>query len=166
MSQIKKCPHNLKTNTVFFWVLVLISNVISFSKADLERGFYMQSCPLAEVIIKDEVRRAFYSNRGYAAGLLRLHFHDCFVRVSPNTLISHHHSCPFFHRIQNLVVYYLDLFVCYVPLILLHIIQTISYRELKCCILYRTEEVSFQFLYVPLLYLLDYMIYHGTLIIS
>ncbi|KAF3432726.1 hypothetical protein FNV43_RR23828 [Rhamnella rubrinervis] len=46
----------------------------------LQVGFYGTSCSFAELIIKDEVRKGFIRDRGVAAGLVRMHFHDCFVR--------------------------------------------------------------------------------------
>ncbi|KAK6936602.1 hem peroxidase [Dillenia turbinata] len=63
--------------------LVLVAVLLSLGlelEAQLQVGYYSDSCGLAEFVIKDEVRNAFIKDRGIAAGLLRMHFHDCFVR--------------------------------------------------------------------------------------
>ena len=47
----------------------------------LTLDYYSYSCPNAEAIVKEAVRNATDNNRGIGAGLIRLFFHDCFVRV-------------------------------------------------------------------------------------
>ncbi|KAI5347293.1 hypothetical protein L3X38_015172 [Prunus dulcis] len=69
-------PQNLNRVSI-----VLIAALVCRSvHSQLQVGFYTTSCTLAELIVKDEVRKGFFKNPGVAAGLVRLHFHDCFVR--------------------------------------------------------------------------------------
>lgn len=43
--------------------------------------YYDVSCPNLEAIVRSELEKVFENDIGQAAGLLRLHFHDCFVQV-------------------------------------------------------------------------------------
>ncbi|PWZ16126.1 Peroxidase 5 [Zea mays] len=60
-------------------VATLLAALLSVS-ASLEFGFYNKTCPSAETIVQQTVAAAFTNNSGVAPALLRMHFHDCFVR--------------------------------------------------------------------------------------
>ncbi|XP_023743223.1 peroxidase 12 [Lactuca sativa] len=46
----------------------------------LSYTFYRTTCPQLESIVRTQLQTVFNSDIGQAAGLLRLHFHDCFVQ--------------------------------------------------------------------------------------
>ncbi|KAG8063268.1 hypothetical protein GUJ93_ZPchr0003g17917 [Zizania palustris] len=46
----------------------------------LQLGYYKNSCPRVEAIVRDEVKKFIYKDAGIGAGLIRLVFHDCFVQ--------------------------------------------------------------------------------------
>ncbi|KAI3745096.1 hypothetical protein L1987_58198 [Smallanthus sonchifolius] len=47
----------------------------------LELGFYKKTCPTVETIVQKITAAKISSAPSLAAALLRLHFHDCFVRI-------------------------------------------------------------------------------------
>ncbi|OMO67831.1 Plant peroxidase [Corchorus capsularis] len=62
---------------IAFLVLLFI---LPLASAQLRVGFYRRSCPRAESIVKATVARRFRTDKSIPAALLRMHFHDCFVR--------------------------------------------------------------------------------------
>ncbi|KAF5784669.1 putative peroxidase [Helianthus annuus] len=67
--------------------LLLSCNLIRISETQtpapapgLSYDFYRTRCPRLETIIRQNLQSVFASDIGQAAGLLRLHFHDCFVQ--------------------------------------------------------------------------------------
>ncbi|CAI9291630.1 unnamed protein product [Lactuca saligna] len=67
--------------------LILLSCNLRASEAQtpapapgLSYTFYRTTCPQLESIVRTQLQTVFNSDIGQAAGLLRLHFHDCFVQ--------------------------------------------------------------------------------------
>ncbi|KAK1315911.1 Peroxidase 5 [Acorus calamus] len=46
----------------------------------LKVGFYNKTCPNVESLVQQVVAKAFANDSSVAPGLIRMHFHDCFVR--------------------------------------------------------------------------------------
>ncbi|XP_004301689.1 PREDICTED: cationic peroxidase 2-like [Fragaria vesca subsp. vesca] len=66
-------------------MLLLLSLATTLPSAQASKqvprvGYYSRSCPSAESIVKQTVQSHFKSNPTIAPGLLRMHFHDCFVQ--------------------------------------------------------------------------------------
>ena len=73
---------------LFFLVIIMMGLSVN---AQLSTSFYSSSCPKAEDIVRSTVESYFNKDPTIAAGLLRLHFHDCFVQVSSslrNTIVN------------------------------------------------------------------------------
>lgn len=56
--------------------------------AGLSWNFYKSKCPKVESIVRKQLKKIFKEDIGQAAGLLRLHFHDCFVQVYTSYSLS------------------------------------------------------------------------------
>nr|XP_043631856.1 peroxidase 66 isoform X2 [Erigeron canadensis] len=67
--------------------LVLILNVVSYSEAALGAHYYDQTCPQAESIIYQTICNASIYDPKVPARLLRMFFHDCFIRGCDASLL-------------------------------------------------------------------------------
>ncbi|KAF3323014.1 hypothetical protein FCM35_KLT13003 [Carex littledalei] len=92
--------------------LFLLFSLIAFSPlstavtymgdVELSTQFYDHTCPKAQEIVKNVVAQAYAKDPRIAASLLRLHFHDCFVKGcdasllldSSGTIVSEKRSVP------------------------------------------------------------------------
>lgn len=73
-------------------VILACSSILGLASAQLKVGFYSSTCPKAESIIRGVVQQRFNRDRSITAALLRMHFHDCFVRVCfSNSCIQYIH---------------------------------------------------------------------------
>jgi len=62
--------------------LVALSLSSGAAAQGLAVGFYDTTCPTVETIITSSMQSSIASDSTVAPGVLRLAFHDCFVRVS------------------------------------------------------------------------------------
>lgn len=69
-------------------LLLLFAAHFLTTSFSLELNFYRDSCPRAELIVKEVVQKHCQKDPSVPAGLIRLHFHDCFIKVC-STFLTH-----------------------------------------------------------------------------
>ncbi|KAL9242520.1 hypothetical protein vseg_016512 [Gypsophila vaccaria] len=75
-----ECYRKNDLTILYIFVLFIIITTLVPLNSALKVGFYSKSCPNAETIVQQTVMQRFSKDKSVTAALLRLHFHDCFVR--------------------------------------------------------------------------------------
>jgi peroxidase len=70
-----------RINIVVLSILVFVIVCVQTSSAQLSKGFYGNTCPNVEQLVRSAVELKFQQTFVTAPATLRLFFHDCFVRV-------------------------------------------------------------------------------------
>ncbi|GLT59479.1 hypothetical protein SLA2020_322930 [Shorea laevis] len=70
----------LARNKPFFLTIFILLTRLLCSKAALDAHYYDQTCPQAEKIIQENVHNASIYDPKVPARILRMFFHDCFIR--------------------------------------------------------------------------------------
>ncbi|GLT77165.1 hypothetical protein SLA2020_487770 [Shorea laevis] len=68
-------------------LVLMLTLLIGICEGQLRIGFYAETCPDAESIVRAVVQDAILSDANVAAILLRLHFHDCFVEGCDGSIL-------------------------------------------------------------------------------
>lgn len=90
----------------FFLITIALAYAIGVCHGgELRKNFYKDTCPEAEDIVKSIIWKRVASNSTLPAKFLRMHFHDCFVRV---TFLHLFHIL--YISFQHTYVYYFVLF--------------------------------------------------------
>jgi peroxidase len=63
----------------------------------LSLNYYDNTCPNYEATVTAAVKQAMATDKTVPAALLRMHFHDCFVRVCLSQSLTHSLSHPVTH---------------------------------------------------------------------
>lgn len=79
---------------VCFLVVVFMAAMAGANR-ELKVGYYEKTCKDVEKIVNSIVVNSIKDNRGKGAGLVRLLFHDCFVRVriDRTSHLTERHAC-------------------------------------------------------------------------
>lgn len=77
----KKREMNTSLMSSFFLSIAVFGFLGVCYGGELSKNFYKDTCPLAEDIVRDIIWKRVASNSTLPAKFLRMHFHDCFVRV-------------------------------------------------------------------------------------
>jgi peroxidase len=73
-----------------FALLVIFQ--MSSSVSALSSNYYEQTCPKLESAVTNAVKKAMMNDKTVPAALLRMQFHDCFIRVITDIVYSYIHQ--------------------------------------------------------------------------
>ena len=83
--------------TLYFGIIFLfLLGSLRSVQAPLQLGFYSKNCPRAENINQDFVNTHIHNAPSLAAALVRMHFHDSFVRVCVKLKLNSFFHIKFF----------------------------------------------------------------------
>ncbi|XP_009798476.1 peroxidase 17 [Nicotiana tabacum] len=71
----------------FFFFLLISLAFAAMAAPTLRPGFYTETCPQAEFIVKDVMKKAMKREPRSLASVMRLQFHDCFVNGCDASLL-------------------------------------------------------------------------------
>ncbi|KAJ8451839.1 hypothetical protein Cgig2_007322 [Carnegiea gigantea] len=77
----------MKATLPFLIVALFVHSINGGSGSELRPGFYSSTCPQAELIVREVMKKAMEREARSGASVMRLQFHDCFVNGCDGSLL-------------------------------------------------------------------------------